>query len=139
MIGLVLMKIEISIGELVDKASILSIKIEKIRNKEKLNNITKEYDLLLNSIEKIGITVESDEFQRLKKVNLKLWEIEDKIRIKEAAKEFDADFIALARSVYFENDERAAIKREINLEYGSDLIEEKEYVDYKKSIQKKNN
>lgn len=125
------MKIDISIGELVDKVTILKIKLEKIKNKEKLKNISKEYELLLKSIENIGITIESKEFQRLKTVNLRLWEIEDKIRLKEASNTFDSDFITLARSVYFENDERAAIKKEINLGYKSDLIEEKEYVDYK--------
>jgi hypothetical protein len=125
------MKIEISIGELVDKVSILSIKLEKIKNPDKLNNIRKEFNLLYKSVQKIGLTKDSDDFKKLVNVNLKLWDIEDKIRIKEASKEFDDEFIQLARSVYFENDKRAEIKKQINLTFGSELIEEKEYVQYK--------
>ena len=125
------MKIEISFGELVDKVSILSIKLEKIKNHNKLKNIKKEYDLLYDSMQKSGITKDSEDFKNLVAVNLKLWDIEDKIRIKEANKEFDDDFIQLARSVYFENDKRAEIKKQINLTFGSELIEEKEYVQYK--------
>jgi len=125
------MKVDISFGELVDKVSILSIKLKKIRSEDKLINIRKEFDLLKVSMEDSGIKIDSEEFLRLEKVNLGLWEIEDKIRLKEVAGEFDADFIKLARSVYFENDDRAAIKKEINLKFGSELIEEKEYVNYK--------
>jgi hypothetical protein len=125
------MKIEISIGELVDKVSILSIKLEKIKNPDKLNNIRKEFNLLYKSVQKIGLTKDSDDFKKLVNVNLKLWDIEDKIRIKEASKEFDDEFIQLARSVYFENDKRAEIKKQINLTFGSELVEEKEYVQYK--------
>ena len=125
------MKIEISFGELVDKVSILSIKLEKIKNPDKLKNINKEYDLLYDSMQKSGITKDSEDFKNLVAVNLKLWDIEDKIRIKEANKEFDDDFIQLARNVYFENDKRAEIKKQINLTFGSELIEEKEYVQYK--------
>ena len=125
-----MMKIDVSIGELVDKVSILSIKLKKIKSREKLKNIRREYDLLKNSMEGIGIAIESEGFKALESINLKLWDIEDKIRIKEAQKEFDSDFIQLARSVYFNNDHRAEIKKEINLKYGSELIEEKEYVRY---------
>ena len=125
------MKIDISIGELVDKVTILSIKLEKIKNPDKLKNIKKEYDLLYESMKKTGITKDSEQFINLVQVNLSLWDIEDKIRIKEANKQFDDDFIQLARSVYFENDKRAEIKKQINLTFGSDLIEEKEYVQYK--------
>lgn len=125
------MKIEVSIGEVVDKVTILEIKKEKFKNAEKLANVIKEYELLKKDIEAIGITTDSDEFKRLKEVNLKLWHIEDDIRIEESKQNFGEKFIKLARSVYFENDERAAIKKEINLKFGSDLIEEKEYVDYK--------
>jgi len=123
-----MMKIDVSIGELVDKVSILSIKLKKIKSREKLKNIRREYDLLKNSMEGSGITIESEGFKVLESINLKLWDIEDKIRIKEAQKEFDYDFIQLARSVYINNDHRAEIKKEINLKYGSELIEEKEYV-----------
>ena len=124
------MKIDVSIGELVDKVTILFIKRKKIKSKQKLNNIVTELMLLQKSMEELGITINSTEFKRLEEVNLRLWDIEDKIRIKESKQEFDDEFIKLARSVYFENDKRAEIKREINLKFGSDLIEEKEYVKY---------
>ena len=124
------MKIEIPNGDLVDKISILTIKLEKIKNSEKLNNIKKEFEILYNDMLLLGITKESKSFLALKDVNLILWEVEDQIRIKEAAREFDEKFIELARRVYFENDKRSAIKREINLKTGSNLVEEKEYVKY---------
>ena len=125
------MKVEVSIGELVDKVSILSIKLRKIKNAEKLKNIQKEYDILVKSMAGEGIKVTSDEFLRLEEINLKLWDIEDQIRSKEAEKSFGDEFIELARSVYFINDDRAAVKKEINLKFGSELVEEKEYVEYK--------
>lgn len=125
------MKIDVSIGEIVDKITILEIKKEKIKNQEKLANVIKEYDLLRSQIEPLGISPDSEEYKALKEVNLKLWQIEDEIRIEEQNQRFGDKFIQLARSVYFENDKRAAIKREINLKYGSELIEEKEYVKYK--------
>ncbi len=124
------MKVEVSLGELVDKVSILAIKLTKVRNDEKLKNIRREYDLLNQSMIIAGITDTSEEYKRLLDINLKLWDIEDRIRAMEAAGAFDDEFIGLARSVYFTNDERAAVKREINIKYGSDLIEEKEYIDY---------
>ncbi len=125
------MKIEVSVGELVDKVSILDIKREKFQNKEKLENVKKEFQILLKRMKEIGIDTKNPYYKRLKEVNLKLWNIEDKIRQKEAKKEFDDEFIELARSVYFNNDDRAAIKKKINLEFNSDLVEEKEYVNYK--------
>jgi hypothetical protein len=124
------MQVETSIGDLVDKVSILSIKSKKVTDQQKLANITKEYGILVKAMESAGIRLSSPEFIRLEQINLKLWEIEDQIRIKEAAKQFDDQFIALARSVYFTNDERAAVKREINIKYGSGIVEEKEYVAY---------
>ncbi len=130
------MKIEVSIGEVVDKVTILEIKKEKFKNPEKLSNVKKEYELLKSEIEKIGVNTNSDEFKRLKEVNLKLWHIEDDIRIEESKQNFDDKFVQLARRVYFENDVRAEIKKEINLKFGSELIEEKEYVNYKKKIKK---
>jgi len=123
-------KIDISIGELVDKVSILAIKLNKIKDAGKLKNIRREFELLKKPMEQIGISTDSEDFKKLEQVNLKLWDIEDNIRIKECQKSFDAEFIQLARSVYFENDERAAIKKEINLKFGSELVEEKEYVNY---------
>jgi hypothetical protein len=98
-----------------------------------LKNIRNEYELLLPPMEDCGIKPDSEPFLALKGVNLKLWEIEDRIRIKESEKAFDDEFVELARSVYFINDERAEIKKRINLATGSELVEEKEYVDYKKS------
>lgn len=127
------MKIDVSIGELVDKLSILAIKLQKISNPDKIVNIKKEYDILLKATQELGISLDSDEYLRLVEVNLQLWEIEDRIRIKESNKEFDAEFISLARSVYFRNDDRSDVKREINLRYNSELIEEKEYINYKKA------
>lgn len=125
------MKIDVSIGELVDKVSILAIKLKKVKSQEKLKNIRKEYDLLNASMQTCGITTSSDEFKRLEEVNTRLWHIEDDIRIEESNSNFGENFIKLARSVYFENDIRADIKKEINIKFGSDLVEEKEYVDYK--------
>lgn len=125
------MKIDISIGELVDKVTILSIKLDKFKDEVKKANVKKEYDLLKVSMVEIGILINSDEFSHLKEINTKLWNIEDDIRIEEAASDFGEKFIKLARSVYFINDDRAAVKKEINLKYNSELIEEKEYVDYK--------
>ena len=127
------MKIEVSNGEIIDKITILEIKLEKVKNAEKLKNIKTEYDLLTKHITELGVGQDHDLFIQLKTVNLKLWEIEDLLRIKEQKKEFDAEFIELARLVYFTNDDRAEIKKEINKLSGSTLFEEKEYVDYKKA------
>lgn len=124
------MKIDVSIGELVDKVSILAIKLQKITDEAKLANVRKEYDLLLDYMQTAGITATSSDYQELLQVNSRLWDIEDRIRNKEAAKCFDDEFIQLARSVYHENDERAAIKRRINLAFGSELVEEKSYSPY---------
>jgi len=125
------MKIEVSNGEIVDKITILEIKLEKIKNADKLQNVKKEYDLLTLHFSDLGIDSKHTLYQELKNINLALWDIEDKLRIKESKKEFDAEFIELARSVYFTNDERASVKRQINELSGSHLFEEKEYVEYK--------
>jgi hypothetical protein len=126
------MKVEISNGELVDKLTILEIKEERILDKAKLQNIKNEIDELLPLYKKI---LESKNisylFEQLMMVNLHLWDIEDSIREKERRKEFDEDFVSLARSVYFQNDKRASIKKQINMETGSFLVEEKSYSDYK--------
>lgn len=129
--GNIMIQVAVSIGELVDKVSILSIKREKINDPEKLRNIEKEYDILVTSMIDAGIAVSSGEFAKLREINAKLWDIEDRIRLKEAAKSFDAEFIELARSVYFINDDRAVVKKTINLKFGSDLVEEKAYADYR--------
>ncbi len=125
------MKIEVSNGELVDKVSILSIKLENIKDKNKLINIKKEYDLLLQEMQSLKLDTDSEEYKTLQSVNRELWEIEDKIRIKEANQQFDNEFIQLARSVYFKNDTRFEIKSKINSLTNSMLAEEKEYVKYK--------
>jgi hypothetical protein len=122
----------ISVGELLDKVTILEIKQEKIKDPEKVKNVQHELSLLQSICEQEALLNDEVEKQKqaLRKVNLRLWTIEDDIRIKEKKREFDDDFIQLARSVYFENDDRAAIKKQINLMTGSDLIEEKFYQDY---------
>ena len=124
------MQIDISIGELVDKVSILSIKSRKIQEKNKLQNIHNELELLAEKMRAAGITLQSPEYRQLEEINQALWDIEDRIRVKEAEKAFDQEFIQLARSVYFRNDERAAVKRKINITYGSELVEEKSYAPY---------
>ena len=124
------MLIEVANGELVDKVTILSIKLEKMTDKDKLQNVQKEYDLLIQKMGSIQLTEKSEEYQELLKTNLKLWEVEDQIRVKELNQEFDDEFIRLARSVYFLNDKRSEVKKAINIMTGSDLIEEKAYVKY---------
>lgn len=122
----------VSFGELIDKMTILQIKLQEIRDEAKLANVRNELELLEttwanHAASKTDI---ADETGRLLAVNKRLWDIEDRIRVKEKAQEFDNDFVQLARSVYFENDERAAVKREINVKLGSTLVEEKSYQDY---------
>ncbi|MCK5722421.1 MAG: hypothetical protein KAI84_07760 [Gammaproteobacteria bacterium] len=124
--------VELSYGEMLDKITILQIKSERISDAAKVANVNKELGLLNNlwqADEKSSVDI-SNEFTALKEINEKIWDIEDDIRDKERAKEFDEKFIELARSVYFSNDKRAEIKREINMKLGSELIEEKSYSDY---------
>ena len=121
------MKIPVPIGELVDKVSILSIKVKRIKNSEKLIHIQKELDLLQKAMEGIEIDADSKEVKALMRVNLKLWDLENAIRLKEKKAQFDDEFIRLARAIYRLNDERTMLKRETSLKYQSDLIEEKEY------------
>ena len=127
-----LISVPVSYGELIDKITILEIKSSQIRDAAKLANVRAELDLLnatwtQNPAARVDIAAER---ARLKSVNEALWEIEDRIRMKEKAQAFDGEFIELARSVYFRNDERAAIKREINVKLGSQLVEEKSYQEY---------
>jgi hypothetical protein len=125
------MNIEVSHGEIVDKLTILQIKNQNITDPIKLVNIVKEYNYLLSIVENdLGISTESPEYLELLSINKELWVIEDDIRDKERIKEFDDDFIKLARSVYYTNDVRAKIKKEINLKYSSGFIEEKSYQSY---------
>tara|TARA_B100000902_G_C27236097_1_gene877490 strand:- start:902 stop:1294 length:393 start_codon:yes stop_codon:yes gene_type:complete len=126
--------IPISIGELLDKLSILEIKKEKIDNLEKLKNINFEYDALKElslSIKKKDEHTFDSLYAKLLEVNNKLWEIEDNIRVLEVKKRFDEKFISLARSVYFTNDDRFDLKKKINEHFGSEVAEEKQYIEYK--------
>ena len=123
---------EISAGELLDKISILEIKLRKIKDKSGQEEIKKEYNILIkiqNSSIKLTDKIEVL-FNEIKKVNLNLWEIEDKLRICEKKKDFGKDFIELAREVYFNNDKRSKIKSEINKILGSNIKEVKQYVKY---------
>jgi len=121
------MKIEVSIGEILDKISILEIKKNKIKDKEKLKNINNEFNTLVESYPSY---IDQLEYKDLLKINSLLWDIEDRLRLKEKNKKFDEEFIRLARDVYFTNDKRSVIKKKINIRLGSDLIEEKSYEDY---------
>ena len=124
--------IEVSVGELLDKISILEIKQEKIKNTEKLKFINEEHSILKDQFDK---NVKSDQklnelFETLKKINAKLWIIEDDKRQSEKDKDFTKKFIELSRDVHFLNDERAKIKLEINNLTGSKIREIKEYTNY---------
>jgi len=119
----------ISLGELLDKITILEIKCEHFDG-IKLINTHKELEALRENLEKLKIDIDQNIIKMLKEINRSLWQIEDDIRNKERLKEFDETFIQLARSVYKQNDRRAAIKREINTSYGSAFVEEKSYKQY---------
>ena len=119
----------ISIGELIDKITILEIKKNKLQN-SKLENVFKELSFLRKLMAKHQIEITDNLFTQLKEINLKLWNIEDQIRIKEKNKEFDNIFIELARSVYFTNDKRSEIKKRINRLSNSEITEEKSYAEY---------
>ncbi len=126
-------KVPISPGELLDKITILRIKSRRMSDPQKLASVRSELQALENTwggSDYARSEIDS-EVDALLKVNERLWAIEDEIRDKERAKAFDAEFIRLARAVYFENDERAVIKRRINLKLGSKIIEEKSYAEYK--------
>jgi hypothetical protein len=126
-------KVPVSPGELLDKITILRIKSARMTDPKKLANVRRELEALeetWRSSPYAAIDVEG-ELSALLQVNERLWAIEDDIRGKERARTFDSDFIRLARAVYIENDERAAIKKRVNLKLGSTLVEEKSYADYK--------
>jgi hypothetical protein len=126
-------KVPISPGELLDKITILRIKARRMSDPGKLANVRIELEALEETWQAsawAAVDVGAD-VSALLAVNERLWTIEDDIRDKERAKAFDADFVRLARAVYIENDERAAIKRRLNVKLGSTLIEEKSYAEYK--------
>ena len=124
--------IPVSPGELLDKITILEIKAKQISDKKKLSNVESELKLLNQIWQESRFN--SKDLQQLKQQlkanNQSLWDIEDRIRIKESKKEFDEEFIELARSIYIQNDRRAATKKSINQQLGSSIIEEKSYADY---------
>ena len=127
--------VPVSFGELLDKIAILQIKSERITDPAKLANVRKELDALSAIwLEHAAAQVHLVELRAaLKAVNERLWDIEDAIRDSERQQSFDAEFVRLARAVYFENDDRARIKREINLALGSAYVEEKSYQEYRTS------
>ena len=127
-----MIKVEISYGELFDKISILEIKKSKLNNPEEIIKVKYELDLLLQELNnsKLNSSIISSLTKNLKEINLKLWNIEDKIREKERDKKFDEEFIKLARNVYITNDKRAKIKSEINHRLNSKVFEIKSYKKY---------
>lgn len=129
-----LIQAPISLGELIDKITILEIKAVHISDESKLKNVTHELTVLNEKVDTLLDAAGQAKLQPLKQalkdINQELWVIEDDIRDCERAKEFSDKFIQLARAVYFTNDKRAAVKKDINLAFGSELIEEKSYKDY---------
>jgi len=123
------MKIEVSNGEIIDKLTIIQIKIERIKDNKKLLNLRKEFEELNNAALKI-LSSNDPLYKALYNINCELWEIEDHIRDLERNKDFGDDFIQTARSVYMKNDKRAVIKRKINIKTSSGLVEEKSYEKY---------
>ena len=126
-----MVNVPISVGELIDKLTILQIKLQQIDDPEKWKNVKNEWDILFRLPEYKDVAYEiAPYFTNLYVVNMELWKIEDDIRGCEKNQNFDLRFIQLARSVYKTNDKRAAIKKEINLKYGSKIVEEKFYKEY---------
>jgi hypothetical protein len=123
------MKIEVSNGEIIDKLTIIQIKLERIKDEAKQTNLRKEYDELIQVSASI-ISTEDALYKSLYDVNCELWDIEDHIRDLERKKDFGDDFIATARAVYIKNDRRSELKREINIRTSSGLMEEKSYEKY---------
>ncbi|HUO94731.1 MAG TPA: DUF6165 family protein [Steroidobacteraceae bacterium] len=125
--------VPVSPGEVLDKITILRIKSARIGDAAKLANVRRELELLERTWDgsAYGHRDIARDVEALQAVNERLWDIEDRIRDKERAQAFDAEFIALARSVYIENDERAAIKKRINTALGSAIVEEKSYAAYR--------
>ncbi|HLP72513.1 MAG TPA: DUF6165 family protein [Bacteroidales bacterium] len=123
------MKIEVSNGEIIDKLTIIQIKLERMKDQSKLKNLKKEFDVLKEASDSI---IKNDDplYIALYEVNSELWDIEDRIRDLERRKDFGKEFIETARAVYFKNDKRSEIKREINIRTSSGLIEEKSYEKY---------
>jgi len=123
------MKIEVSNGEIVDKLTIIEIKLERIKDEAKLVNLRKEYEVLNDAVKQI-IDKEDALYKQLYDINCQLWDIEDRCRDYEREKNFGDGFIQTTRSVYMTNDKRSDVKKEINIKTGSGLIEEKSYEKY---------
>ncbi len=123
------MKIEVSNGEIIDKLSIIEIKLDRIKDENKLENIRKEFEVLNEAAKKI-LNKSNPLYKKLLEVNSSLWDIEDQCRDYERKKDFGEGFIHTVRQVYVLNDERSRIKKEINLKTGSDIVEEKSYEEY---------
>ncbi len=123
------MKIEVSNGEIVDKLTIIEIKLKHITDEEKRKNLQKEYAVLDEAVKQI-ISKDHELYKSLLNINQQLWDIEDTIRDLERAKDFGPKFIETARAVYFTNDKRSEVKRQINQLTGSNLVEEKSYQKY---------
>ncbi len=124
------MKIEVSNGEIADKLTIIEIKLEKIKDPAKLDNLRNEYKVVSQAMSTI-MDKSHPLYRQLYEINTRLWVIEDHIRDLERAKDFGDDFVQTARSVYFINDDRSEVKRKINEATGSKLFEEKSYEEYK--------
>jgi hypothetical protein len=123
------MKVEVSNGEIIDKLTIIQIKLERIKDPVKLKNLQTENDKLKKASSSI-LETSDPLYKALYQVNCELWDIEDHIRDLEQKKEFGDDFISTARSIYMKNDKRAAIKKEISIKTASRLLEEKSYKEY---------
>lgn len=123
------MKIEVSNGEIIDKLTIIQIKLERIKDPGKLKNLSNEFEELKEAAASI-ISIKDPLYKALYDVNCELWDIEDHIRDLERKKDFGDEFVSTARLVYFRNDKRSEIKREINIRTSSGLIEEKSYEKY---------
>jgi hypothetical protein len=123
------MKIEVSNGEIIDKLTIIEIKLVRIKDKSRASNLKKEYEELKSAADLI-LSSEDPLYKALYEVNCELWDIEDQIRDLERNKNFGDEFIKTARSVYFKNDKRSEIKREINIKTSSGFTEEKSYEKY---------
>ena len=127
-----MVNVPVSVGELIDKLSILQVKKSKVKNSDKLKFIEKEYDLLLSmSFEYFNNVDIISTYKELVDVNTKLWEVEDELRVIENTKVFDSNFIELARAVYYTNDERFRLKDKINNLTNSEIKEQKDYKEYK--------
>ena len=127
-----MIQVPVSVGELIDKLSILHVKKIKVSNPEKLEFINKEFELLYNmSSYYLNDEEISKQYHSLVDINSKLWEVEDRLRVLESEKKWEGEFVELARKVYFTNDERFSVKNKINELTNSEVREQKEYVEYK--------